>query len=59
MKLVLVVYADRDLSIMAEAAQMFDSVVRDSKVVLVKDAAHMLNMEKPDEFNRIVLDFLK
>ena len=29
-----------------------------SKQAIIHDAAHMVNMEKPEEFNRIVLDFL-
>jgi pimeloyl-ACP methyl ester carboxylesterase len=56
---VLIIHADKDLAIISEGAERFDSLIKNSTVVLMKGPAHMLNMEKPDEFNRIVLDFLK
>ena len=30
-----------------------------SKLVIIDNAGHMLNMEQPESFNRIVLDFLE
>ena len=42
-------------------AGVADRLVReipDCKKVLIPSVAHMLNMEKPDEFNQGVLDFL-
>jgi 3-oxoadipate enol-lactonase len=56
---VLIVHADKDLAIISEGAERFDTLITNSKVVLMKGPAHMLNMEKPSGFNRIVLDFLK
>jgi 3-oxoadipate enol-lactonase len=56
---VLVVHADGDPGIISEGAQLFDSVIMNAKVVLMKGPAHMLNLERPSDFNRIVLDFLK
>ena len=35
-----------------------DKRIRDSKRVVVADAGHDFVMEKPFEFNRIVLDFI-
>ena len=32
--------------------------IPDVRKVVIDGAAHMLNMEKPDEFNRVVLEFL-
>jgi pimeloyl-ACP methyl ester carboxylesterase len=29
-----------------------------ARKVVMRDVAHVLNMEQPEEFNRIVLDFL-
>ena len=29
-----------------------------AQTVVLPDAAHMLNMEHPDDFNQLVLDFL-
>jgi pimeloyl-ACP methyl ester carboxylesterase len=56
---VLIIHANNDLAIISEGAERFDTLIKNSKVVLMKGPAHMLNMEKPSEFNRIVLDFLK
>jgi len=33
--------------------------IRDAEKVVVPDVAHMVNMERPEEFNRIVLNFLR
>ncbi len=33
--------------------------IRDAEKVIVPDVAHMVNMERPEEFNQIVLDFLR
>lgn len=44
-----------------EKIELADRLVRempDCKKVVIPGVAHMLNMEKPDEFNRSVLDFL-
>ena len=30
-----------------------------AKFVIVKDCGHMLNMDRPDEFNKVVLSFLE
>jgi len=35
-----------------------DTYVGHSKKVIINGAAHMVNMEKPILFNKIVLDFL-
>ena len=33
--------------------------VKDARRVVVQDVAHMVNMERPEEFNQIVLNFLR
>ena len=30
-----------------------------SRFVIIKDCGHMLNMERPDEYNELLLSFLK
>jgi len=53
-----VMVGDLDLE---EKLELADRLVRElpsCKKVVVPSVAHMLNMEKPDEFNRSVLDFL-
>ena len=37
---------------------MVDEQVPGSRKVVIPGAAHMVNMEKPDQFNRTVLEFL-
>jgi 2-hydroxy-6-oxonona-2,4-dienedioate hydrolase len=41
------------------AADVMAAQIKDSKKVLIPDCAHVPNMEKPAEFNRAVLDFLR
>ena len=38
---------------------LIESRLENVERVVIPDAAHMVNMEKPEEFNRIVLDFLE
>jgi pimeloyl-ACP methyl ester carboxylesterase len=40
------------------AADMMTKEIPDAKKVIIPDAAHMPNMEKPKEFNQAVLEFL-
>ena len=39
-------------------ADVLTTRVKGAKKVIVNEAAHLLNMEKPEEFNQIVLEFL-
>ena len=32
--------------------------IKDARKAVIHDAAHLPNLEHPEEFNRIVLDFL-
>jgi len=40
-------------------AEEMQQKLQNSKLVVIEDAGHMPNLEHPDEFNRIVLGFLK
>lgn len=40
------------------AADLLVKEIKQAKKVIISDSAHVPNMEKPDEFNRVVLDFL-
>ncbi|MEO6977973.1 MAG: alpha/beta hydrolase [Mucilaginibacter sp.] len=42
----------------AKAEEMQDSL-QNCKLVIIEDAGHMPNLEHPDEFNGVVLDFLE
>jgi pimeloyl-ACP methyl ester carboxylesterase len=54
----LVVVGDHDLPEVHETADVLVSNVRSARKVVIQDAAHLPNLEHPDKFNRIVLDFL-
>jgi 3-oxoadipate enol-lactonase len=54
----LVIVGDRDVpDILANADRLVAGIAGARKVVL-PDVAHLPPMERPDEFNRLVLDFL-
>lgn len=40
-------------------ADVLTTHIKDAKKVVIKGAAHLPNMEEPEEFNQIVLEFLK
>jgi pimeloyl-ACP methyl ester carboxylesterase len=55
----LIVHGDQDVSHIAEVAEVIVGGIRGARKVIIPGTAHHPNMEKPDEFNRIVLDFLR
>ena len=54
----LIIHGDLDLSPVAEAAAAMEAGIQGARRVLIEGTAHMIPMEKPEEFNRLVLDFL-
>lgn len=40
-------------------AEQLSQGIRKSQKIIFDDVAHMLNMEKPEQFNQVVLEFLK
>ena len=55
---VLALVGDIDMPGILEIVALIESEVPDAQTVIVPGVAHMINMEKPEEFNRIVLQFL-
>ncbi len=55
----LVIVGDKDVSGIQDIANRLATGIPGARKVVIPNTAHMPNMEKPDEFNRIVLDFLK
>lgn len=47
-----------DNSEIIRAAGVMEKEIKGAKKVVIEDAAHVPNMDQPEEFNRIVLDFL-
>lgn len=57
-KPVLLIHADKDMPYMMESNIFLEKTIPGAKRVLIKDVAHMLNMEKPEEVNQLILKFL-
>ncbi len=54
----LLIRGDRDVPVITRIVQTLESGIAGSKKVIIPGAGHVVNMEKPGEFNRAVLDFL-
>jgi pimeloyl-ACP methyl ester carboxylesterase len=54
----LVVVGDLDMPGILEIASLIEKNVASAKKSVIRGAAHLVNMEKPKEFNQVVLDFL-
>ncbi|MFA5403710.1 MAG: alpha/beta fold hydrolase [Ignavibacteria bacterium] len=55
---VLTIYGDIDMQGIIDIADKIEKEIPLSKKYIIKNAAHMVNMEFPDEFNEIVSKFL-
>jgi pimeloyl-ACP methyl ester carboxylesterase len=55
----LLVVGDRDVPEIQAIVKILEKGIPHAKKVVIAGAGHMVNMEKPDEFNRNVLSFLK
>ena len=55
----LVIVGDLDQPDILEIADLLVEKVPNARKVVMKGTAHLPHMEQPDEFNRIVLDFLR
>jgi len=54
----MVIIGDLDMPGILDIAGRIEKEVASSKKVVIKGAAHTVNMEKPDKFNKVVLEFL-
>src|SRR5262249_5745771 len=54
----LVIVGDQDVANIQRIADALSSGIPGARKVVMQNTAHVPNMERPDEFNRIVLDFL-
>lgn len=52
------IYGDLDVPGIIEIGEMIVKEVNGAKSYIIKDTAHLLNMEKPEEFNKAVIDFI-
>jgi pimeloyl-ACP methyl ester carboxylesterase len=54
----LVVIGDLDMPGIIDIANRIEKEVAGAKKAVIKGAAHSVNMEKPEKFNRVVVEFL-
>jgi pimeloyl-ACP methyl ester carboxylesterase len=54
----LIIVGDRDVSDIIAIADTLEADITGAKKMVIPGTGHLVNMEKPEEFNRIVLDFL-
>jgi len=53
------IIGDKDVRELLSVMDMLEQGIPGAKKVIMRGVAHALNMEQPQEFNRIVLDFLR
>ena len=54
----LLIRGDRDTRMITDIVETLEKNVAGSKKVIIPGAGHMVNVEKPAEFNNVVVDFL-
>lgn len=55
----LLIVGDRDVPGMVLLSKRLQGLIPNSKLVIIEGADHVVNLSKPDEFNQLVLEFLK
>ena len=48
---VLIIYGESDLDFIHENAKALDNACKKSTLIAIPDAAHLINMEQPKQFN--------
>jgi 3-oxoadipate enol-lactonase len=56
---ILIIDGDKDLPFVIANAEFMEKNIAGAKRVVMKDVAHMINLEKPAELNKLIMDFLK
>jgi pimeloyl-ACP methyl ester carboxylesterase len=54
----LVIVVDLDVDNVQDAARVLSQEIVGARLAVMHGVAHVPNMERPEEFNRLVLDFL-
>jgi pimeloyl-ACP methyl ester carboxylesterase len=54
----LIIMGELDMPGIHEISEMLVEANPNAELVMIPDAAHMVSMEEPGEFNRLLLDFL-
>jgi len=54
----LIIVGEKDVSDVLAIADILEKGIKGAQKIMIPGSGHLVNMEKPEEFNRIVLDFL-
>jgi pimeloyl-ACP methyl ester carboxylesterase len=54
----LVIVGDADAPLIVRTAEVLANSIRGARQLVLPETAHMVNLERPAEFNQAVLDFL-
>lgn len=55
----LVIWGEQDRIIDVSVTEIIREKVKNARIYIVKDASHLPNEEKPEEFNRVLKDFIR
>ncbi len=55
----LIIVGEEDILIPLKYSKILNEKIEGSRLVIMKDCGHVPTLEKPEEFNKIVLEFLK
>jgi 3-oxoadipate enol-lactonase len=55
----LIIVAEKDNYHILKNAEALNKGITNSKIVTISNAAHLVNLEKPEEFNKIFLEFIR
>lgn len=56
---VLIIFWDNDLTYITVSSKYLAGEISSAKLVVIKNVAHMLNLENPAALNKLMIDFLK
>jgi pimeloyl-ACP methyl ester carboxylesterase len=58
-KPILIITSDQDSLISPKQSEMMHTLAKNSKLVIIPNAGHLANLEKPQDWNQAVIDFYK
>lgn len=54
----LIVTSENDIQACKEVVNLMHNQINNSHVIIINDAGHLMNMDNPEEFNRVISDYL-
>ena len=55
----LIITAEYDVDACKEIAEIMENDIQNSSKISIKGAGHLMNMDKPEEFNKLISDFVE